>query len=188
LLRGPAEELVEMRDVASTKHDNGIKVQQLDPDLMVRSILSCGKVWQSYYQRQGNKVPSDVTDEDSREERRQDGASGSRDRKAGAGKRPNPNPNPRDRKRPNPPGTARPAPPTDRGSFDPFTRYGSLVTASRTDSNVRPWVKNMTSQKSAALRAEKKCIFCEKVGHFSDMCPDREGMFRAKKACFHPAK
>jgi hypothetical protein len=188
LLRGPAEELVEMRDVASTKHDNGIKVQQLDPDLMVRSILSCGKVWQSYYQRSGNKVPSDVTDEDSREERRQDGASGSRDRKAGASKRPNPNPNPRDKKRSNPLGAPRPAPPTDRGSFDPFTRYGSLVTASRTDSNVRPWVKNMTSQKSAALRAEKKCIFCEKVGHFSDMCPDREGMFRAKKACFHPAK
>ncbi len=190
LLRGPAEELVEMRDVASTKHENGIKVQQLDPDLMVRSILSCGKVWQSYYQRQSNKVPSDVTDEDSREERRQDGASGSRDRKAGAGKRPNsnPNPNPRDRKKPNPPGTGRPTPPTDRGSFDPFTRYGSLVTASRTDLNVRPWVKNMTSQKSAALRVDKKCIFCEKVGHFSDMCPDRESMFRAKKACFHPAK
>jgi hypothetical protein len=188
LLRGPAEELVEMRDVASTKHDNGIKVQQLDPDLMVRSILSCGKVWQAYYQRSGNKVPSDVTDEDSREERRQDGASGSRDRKAGSGKRPNPNPNPRDKKRSNPLGAPRPAPPNDRGSFDPFSRYGSLVTASRTDLNVRPWVKNMTSQKSAALRAEKKCIFCEKVGHFSDMCPDREGMFRAKKACFHPAK
>ena len=189
LLRGPAEELVEMRDVASTKHENGIKVQQLDPDLMVRSILSCGKIWQSYYQRQP-KSPSDVTDEDSREERRQDGASGSRDRRAGAGKRPNsnPNPNPRDRKKPNPPGTGRPTPPTDRGSFDPFTRYGSLVTASRTDLNVRPWVKNMTSQKSAALRVDKKCIFCEKVGHFSDMCPDRESMFRAKKACFHPAK
>ncbi len=188
LLRGPAEELVEMRDVASTKHDNGIKVQQLDPDLMVRSILSCGKVWQAYYQRSGNKVPSDVTDEDSREERRQDGASGSRDRKSGAGKRHNSNPNPRDRKKPTPPSTGRPAPPSDRGSFDPFTRYGSLVTSSKTDMNVRPWVKNMTSQKSAALRADKKCIFCETVGHFSDMCPDREGMFRAKKACFHPAK
>ncbi len=54
--------------------------------------------------------------------------------------------------------------------------------------NVRPWVKNMTSQKSAALRIDKKSIFCEKVGHFSDVCPEKESMFRAKKACFHPAK
>jgi hypothetical protein len=54
--------------------------------------------------------------------------------------------------------------------------------------NVRPWVKNMTGQKSAALRSERKCIFCEKVGHFADVCPEKERMFQAKKACFHPAK
>ncbi len=190
LLRGDAAELVEMRDVASTKHDNGIKVQQLDPDLMVRSILSCGKAWKSYYSRQGNRVPSDEQDADRREEgRRNDGASGSGgDRRAGAGKRANTTPNnPREKKRPTPPIAGRPAS-TDRGAFDPFARYGSLVTSGKTDMNVRPWVKNMTGQKSAALRSERKCIFCEKVGHFADVCPEKERMFQAKKACFHPAK
>jgi hypothetical protein len=194
LLRGEAAELVEIRDVASTKYDEGIKMQQLEPDCMIRSILSCGKAWKSYYQCQGNKTPGDAhipAGGGGRDDGcRRDGASGSGvDRRSCAPKRLNPDPNGHhDNKRvAAPPNSGRPAR-SDRGAFDPFTHYGSLVTSCKTESNVRPWVKGMNSARSTSLREQKKCLFCEKIGHFAGDCPDKEGMFWAKKACFHPAK
>ena len=104
LMRGEAAELVEIREVASTKYDKGIKVQQLDPDAMIRSILSCGKQWKTFYQRQGNKAPVETPSVDDQGGRgRAAGTSGGGsggDRRPSGPKRSNPTSRESDNKRP----------------------------------------------------------------------------------------
>jgi hypothetical protein len=170
-------------------------VQQLDPDAMIRSILSCGKQWKTFYQRQGNKAPVETPSggDDQGGRGRAAGTSGGGsggDRRPSGPKRSNPTSRESDNKRQAGAAASRPGRAANSGgggAFDPFTRYGN-VTADKTDANQRPWVRGMTQAQSMAMRDAKKCLFCEKTGHFADVCPDREGMFRAKKICFHPSK
>jgi hypothetical protein len=168
-------DLASIRETAENCMCGGVWVEQMDPIVMLRSVVSCGAAWDNYY----NTVLSKPSGGDS------GGGSGGA---SGSGQssqimsRPS--------KRPftaanetagrsayrQPAGSGGVA----RQLFDPFVYIPNQCVVDRNDGNRKWFVRGQSPEAMNTLLKEGKCVLCKHAGHMMAACTTRQAMFAAK--------
>jgi hypothetical protein len=177
MFRGSDVELSKIREKAMKSHENGISVEQEDPDLMVKSILNCNSIWQKYWARKKSEFES---------RRRNFATDDKRDSKRLRYSAPNSD----FRLRTTEASTSR-QPFVSRTPFvakkTPFEVFDKTkLSKEPTKANPSLWIKGLNNKKKEDLKMRNACLLCEKPGHRLVDCKSKGKAFDEERFCYKP--
>jgi hypothetical protein len=171
MFRGPDAELSKIREKAMKSHENGISVEQEDPDLMVKSILNCHSIWQKYWARKKNEFES---------RRRTFATDDKRDSKRPRYSAPNSDFRPKTAETS---GSRQPFVPR-KTPFDLYDKAKLSIEPTKTNPSL--WIKGLDNKKKEELKASNACLLCEKIGHRLIDCRSKQKAFDTGRFCYKP--